>query len=134
MFPWTSPISAIQLLKITPNGVVDITGGDRPNNVPICPIFSTNNNVYVTRGRGGLLVPKSNTTPIEIVGEYGNAIVNGAGCGEAEAMDKMFLNAGISASASAAADQSTFSLYHVFDDNLYSSHQCLSTHSNSWKC
>ena len=33
-------------------------GGCRPNNVPICPIASTNNNVYVTLGGGGLFVAK----------------------------------------------------------------------------
>lgn len=33
-------------------------GGCRPNNVPICPIPSTNNNVYVTLGGGGLFVVK----------------------------------------------------------------------------
>jgi len=33
-------------------------GGCRPNNVPICPIPSTNNNAYVTLGGGGLFVVK----------------------------------------------------------------------------
>ena len=48
---------------------------------------------------------------MKIVGEYGNAIVNGAGCGGIEAGDDLvFLNAGVSASA-AGATQSTFTVY-----------------------
>ena len=33
---------------------------DRPNNVVICPVPSSNNNVYVTLGGGGLFVVKAN--------------------------------------------------------------------------
>ena len=59
-------------------------------------------------------------TPMLIVGEYGNRIINGAGCGGAEAQGRMFFNAGVSASAG-GADQSTFTVYALddsgFDDN-----------------
>ena len=58
---------------------------------------------------------------MQIVGEYGNSLVNGAGCGGAEAQGQMFLNAGTSAS-SAGSDQSTFAVYALdesgFDANV----------------
>lgn len=65
-------------------------------------------------GSGGLFVLKLDQTPMKIVGEYGNAIVNGAGCGGVEANNRMFIGGGVSAS-SAGATQSTFTLY-AFDD------------------
>lgn len=61
------------------------------------------------------------TTPMAIAGEYGNEVVNGAGCGGAMANGHMFLNAGVSASG-AGATQSTFSVYALpdaeFNDNF----------------
>ena len=60
------------------------------------------------------------TTPMTIVGEYGNHIVNGAGCGGVQAGDTMFVNAGVSASP-AGFDQSTFTLY-AFDDTKFTVH------------
>ncbi|KAG7337183.1 hypothetical protein IV203_017386 [Nitzschia inconspicua] len=57
--------------------------GVRPNNLPICPIASKKGLVYVTLAGGGLLVLNPSTTPMTIVGEYGNRIVYGAGCGGA---------------------------------------------------
>lgn len=98
-------------------GAVPIEGGERPNNVPIGTIPSTKNNVYVTFGGGGLLVLKLDTTPMQIIGEYGNVIVNGAGLVGAESKAKMFLNAGVSAGG-AGSDQSTFGVY-AFDDTAY---------------
>lgn len=93
-------------------------GGSRSNNVPICPISSSNNNLYVTLGGGGLFIIKLDTTPMKIIGEYGNAVMNGAGCGGVEANGHMFLNGGISASSS-GAEQSTFTLYS-FNDEMVS--------------
>ena len=55
---------------------------------------------------------------MQIVGEYGDAIVNGAGCAGTQSQNHVFLNAGVSASG-AGADQSTFTLY-ALDDSLYS--------------
>ncbi len=54
---------------------------------------------------------------MRIVGEYGNRIVNGAGCGGVEAQGSMFFNGGVSAS-SAGATQSTFILY-ALDDSKF---------------
>ena len=108
---------------LTPNGYCKENGcasgpdapmGGRGNNVIICPIPSTNGNAYVTMGGGGLLVAKSGETPMQIVGEYGSEVVNGAGCGGVQAGDDMWLNAGVSASG-AGATQSTFTIYAVDD-------------------
>lgn len=93
-------------------------GGSRTNNVPICPITSSNNNGYVTLGGGGLFVVKLNTTPMKIIGEYGNAVINGAGCGGVQNKNLMFLNTGVSAGGS-GFDQSTFGLY-ALDDAKFS--------------
>jgi hypothetical protein len=54
------------------------------------------------------------TMPMKIIAEYGNTVVNGAGCGGVEANGSMFINAGVSASASGAT-QSTFTLYSFED-------------------
>ena len=110
---------------LTPNGVckengcdgVDGALGGRPNNVIICPIASEGGNAYVTMGGGGLIIANTKTTPMSIVGEYGNQSVNGAGCGGVEVEGTMWLNAGVSASA-AGATQSIFTLY-TFNDGDY---------------
>lgn len=52
-----------------------------------------------------------------IVGEYGNRIVNGAGCGGVEAEGSFFFNGGVSASG-AGATQSTFTLYALDDSGF----------------
>lgn len=111
---------------LTPNGYCKQDGctssalppTGRTNNVPICPIPSTENNLYTSLGGGGLLVMDLKTTPISIVGEYGGKIFNGAGCGGTQVDQQMFLNAGISAAAS-GSDQSTFTVYSM-DDTAYS--------------
>lgn len=63
----------------------------------------------------------TDANPMTIVGEYGNEVVNGAGCGGAEANGHMFLNGGVSASG-AGATQSTFTVYALpdteFDNNF----------------
>ena len=55
---------------------------------------------------------------MQIVGEYTNRIVNGAGCGGIETREKVFINGGVSGSG-AGFDQSTFTVY-AFDDTKYS--------------
>ena len=88
--------------------------GGRPNNVIICPIVSEGDRGYVTMGGGGLLVADIASTPMRIVGEYGNRMVNGAGCGGVEAGGRMWLNAGVSASPTGAT-QSVFTVYAIDD-------------------
>ena len=109
--------------NLTPNGFCkengcsdnnDGTLGGRANNVIICPIVSDNDNAYITFGGGGLLVADTTSTPMNIVGEYDNQVVNGAGCGGVQVGDNMWLNAGVSASGSGAT-QSTFSMYNIDD-------------------
>lgn len=105
---------------LTPNGVCREDGcGDgpsagRPNNLIICPVSSTSGLSYISMGGGGLLVADTATTPMSIVGEYGNADVNGAGCGGGQTGDTMWLNAGVSA-ADAGATWSTFTMYALDD-------------------
>ncbi len=113
--------SAEATALLTPNGKCRQNGcgagpdgsmGGRPGNVIVCPIVSSTNKVYVTFGGGGLLVADANATPMKIVGEYGNNVINGAGCGGVEAGGNVYLNAGASAS-SAGATQSVFSMYRL---------------------
>ena len=98
---------------------MDGAAGGRPNNVIVCPIPSTNDNAYVTMGGGGLLVTDLASTPMAIVGEYGNQVINGAGCGGGQVDDEMWINAGVSASG-AGATWSTFTMY-TLDDTAYDS-------------
>ena len=77
-------------------------------------------------GGGGLLIVSANTTPMRIVGEYGNQAINGAGCGGAQAGNDMYLNAGVSAAAGGAT-WSTFTMYTV-DDSAFG---CSSNPQNS---
>lgn len=88
--------------------------GGRTNNLIICPIVSSSNHAYITLAGGGLLVANTEQTPMAIVGEYDNQVINGAGCGGVEVNGKMWLNAGISAS-DAGATQSTFTVYNIDD-------------------
>lgn len=109
---------------LTPSGVCKENGcggadgalGGRPNNVIICPIPSSGGNSYITLGGGGLLIANTKTTPMSIVGEYGNQVINGAGCGGVQVDDTMWINAGVSASSAGAA-QSTFSMYTLADSD-----------------
>ena len=110
--------------KCRENGCIDGpdgSDGGRVNNVIVCPIVSTNDNVYITFGGGGLLIADLTTTPMSIVGEYGQQVINGAGCGGEQTGDQMWVNAGVSASG-AGATQSTFTLYTI-DDTAFESPQ-----------
>lgn len=108
---------------LTPGGVCkengceagdDAPNGGRPNNVIICPITSTHGLAYITMGGGGLLVADTRETPMAIRGEYGNATINGAGCGGGQTGDWMWINAGVSASE-AGGVWSTFTMYRLDD-------------------
>ncbi|MEE9380370.1 MAG: hypothetical protein V3V03_03110, partial [Hyphomonadaceae bacterium] len=63
---------------------------------------------------GGLLIADTTATPMTIVGEYGQAIVNGAGCGGVQVANEMWINAGVSAAGS-GVDQSTYTMYTIDD-------------------
>jgi len=112
--------------NFTPNGFCKEDGCSltaistgRTNNVPICPISSTRNSMFITLGGGGLIIANLMSTPMSIVGEYSSNIVNGAGCGGVQYQneDQIFLNAGVSAGG-AGLDQSTFTIYS-FQDSAY---------------
>ncbi len=106
--------------NLTPNGFCKENGcagglngssGGRPNNAILCPIPAFDNAlVYVTLAGGGLLVIDSSATPMAIVGEYGNEVINGAGCAGAQAEGLIHLDAGVSAAA-AGLTQSTYAVY-----------------------
>lgn len=113
--------------KCRENGCASGPDGDlggRANNVIICPIVSASDNAYITFGGGGLIVADTTTTPMAITGEYGQQIINGAGCGGVQVDDKMWLNAGVSASEAPGAGnvQSTFTIYTI-DDTAFSTVQ-----------
>ncbi|MEQ1567238.1 MAG: hypothetical protein ABMA64_16475 [Myxococcota bacterium] len=107
---------------LTPNGKCKENGcpsgpngsmGGRTNNAILCPIPANDNAlVYVTLAGGGLLVVDSSATPMAVVGEYGNQVINGAGCAGAQANGRIYLDSGVSASA-AGLTQSTFGVYSV---------------------
>ena len=114
--------------KCRENGCSSGSDGDmggRVNNVIICPIPSANDHAYITMGGGGLLVADTTTTPMTIIGEYGQQVINGAGCGGVQVGDHMWLNAGISASG-AGNVQSTFTLY-TLDDSAFNTVQTENT-------
>jgi len=91
----------------------DGSEGGRPNNLIICPIPSeTTDHTFVTLAGGGMFVVDHSTTPMSIVGEYGNQVINGAGCGGVEGDGSIYMNAGVSASG-AGATHSTFTIYDI---------------------
>ena len=105
---------------LTPNGFCKENGctsgpngssGGRPNNAILCPIPANDNAlVYVTLAGGGLLVIDSSTTPMAIVAEYGNEVINGAGCAGTQANGLIHLDGGVSAGAGGLT-QSTYAVY-----------------------
>lgn len=124
--------SSEALSDVTPTGVCKENGcpsaqngtaGGRPNNVIICPIPSSGGRAYITVGGGGLLIANTFATPMKLAAEYGQEVVNGAGCGGVETGVNaggahegvsVWINAGVSAAA-AGATWSTFTMY-TFDD------------------
>jgi DNA-binding beta-propeller fold protein YncE len=79
----------------TPNGQPCQAPSLRPDNAPICPITeSTSRFTFVTLRGGGLFVVDSRATPMQIVGEYDQAVVHGNGCLGAEVPGKMYIDSG----------------------------------------
>lgn len=115
---------------LTPKGICKENGcddgpdgklGGRPKNFIICPVVSDRGNAHINFAGGGLLIADTQTTPMKIVGEYDNQIVNGAGiggrCGTIKVRNDIWSNAGVSASE-AGADQSTFTVF-TLDDSQF---------------
>ncbi|ELS01268.1 hypothetical protein Xen7305DRAFT_00009710 [Xenococcus sp. PCC 7305] len=123
--------------NLTPNGICkenectdnsNETPAGRANNLIICPITSNNDHAYITFGGGGLLIADIKTTPMQIIAEYDNKTINGAGCGGVQVGNEMWLNAGVSASK-AGATQSTFTMYSIDDSQLGKTANALNTPS-----
>ena len=108
--------SAAGLSATTPGGALK-QGPGRGGNVVVCPIVAESGNTYITFGGGGLLVADSNTTPMAIVAEYTNDVLNGAGCGGMQIGNQIYLNAGASASG-AGATQSVMTIYAIDDSAI----------------
>jgi hypothetical protein len=122
--------SDADLSDLTPNGYCKETGcsvatalpltlGGRPNNAPICPIISPEDNLYTTLADGGLFIIDIVSTPMTIIAEYESNVVQGAGCGGVMADGKMFMNAGVAA-GTVGANESTFTIY-AFSDSAFQS-------------
>jgi hypothetical protein len=80
---------------VTPNGATCEAAGLRPDNAPICPVFSSNPAVsWITLRGGGLFVVDATVTPIGLIGEYDMDTIHPNGCGGAEGSGRMFLNSG----------------------------------------
>jgi hypothetical protein len=115
----TGDYSSEGLKNLTPQGKCKENGctggvngaqGGRPNNAVVCPITSSGDHIYATLTGGGLLVIDATTTPLSIVGEYGNGVVYGAGCGGVEVGGKMFVNSGVTSATGATESVSYISL------------------------
>lgn len=82
----------------TPNGAPKQDPVLRPDNAPICPRTSEDGEVtFASLRGGGMFVVDHNQTPMGIVAEYDRNQVDDNGCGQFEARDKMFVNAGAGA-------------------------------------
>jgi DNA-binding beta-propeller fold protein YncE len=79
----------------TPAGLPCQSAALRPDNAPICPIIDSSSRFsFVTLRGGGLFVVDSQSTPMQIVGEYDQTVVHGNGCLGAESLEKMYIDSG----------------------------------------
>jgi hypothetical protein len=111
------------LANLTPNGFCKENGcvggvngpsGGRPNTAPICPLVSAaSNRIYTTMSGGGLFVIDISTTPMQIIGEYGNQVVYGAGCGGSVVNGTMYINSGVFASTGAVQSVSSRCIFPI---------------------
>ncbi|MGH9719723.1 MAG: hypothetical protein ACRD8O_05890, partial [Bryobacteraceae bacterium] len=85
---------------------------NRPDNAPICPVISADNKAFVTLRGGGLFVVDPTSTPMAIVGEYGNLFMGRDGCGGAQVGKTVFLNGG---AGTLTTNPSEFNVYQIRD-------------------
>lgn len=104
-----NPAAAIDFITCTtPNGVACEAAGIRPDNAPICPIIDRSGDLgFITLRGGGMFIVDPRTTPMQIVGEYDMAHINGNGCGGVDTDDAMFMNSG----GGTAANLDQFDVY-----------------------
>jgi DNA-binding beta-propeller fold protein YncE len=86
---------------------------NRPDNAPICPVVSADNKVFVTLRGGGLFVVDPVSTPMAIVGEFGNSFMGRDGCGGAQSGKTVFLNGG---AGTLTTNPSEFNIYRIPDE------------------
>jgi hypothetical protein len=82
----------------TPSGAPRQSAELRPDNAPICPRTTNDGRLtFVSLRGGGAFVVDHTTTPMRIVAEYDKTTVGDNGCGQVQADDKMYVNAGAGA-------------------------------------
>ena len=79
----------------TPSGKPCQAADLRPDNAPICPVISSENDLaFVTLRGGGMLVVDPRPTPMRIVAEYDMKTVHGNGCGGLQLGQNLYVNSG----------------------------------------
>jgi hypothetical protein len=86
---------------------------NRPDNAPICPITTFQNRSVITLRGGGMFVVDPTTTPMSIVGEYGNQLYGRDGCGGIQVGNKVYMNGG---AGTPTTNHSEFMLYTLEDN------------------
>jgi hypothetical protein len=82
----------------TPSGAARQDPVLRPDNAPICPRTTRDGRfAFVSLRGGGAFVVDHTTTPMRIVAEYDVRHVGDNGCGQVQAGDRMYVNAGAGA-------------------------------------
>ena len=83
---------------VTPSGALKQDPALRPDNAPVCPRVTEDGRLtFVSLRGGGAFVVDHRSEPMRIVAEYDKDHVGDHGCGQVQARDKMFVNAGAGA-------------------------------------
>lgn len=83
---------------LTPSGAPRQDAVLRPDNAPICPRVTDDGRfTFVSLRGGGAFVVDHRSEPMRIVAEYDKAHIGDNGCGQAQAGNRMFVNAGAGA-------------------------------------
>jgi hypothetical protein len=85
---------------------------NRPDNAPLVPVITYNNKAIVMLRGGGLLVVDPTSTPMPIVGEYGNRYFGRDGFSGIQTGHRVILNAG---AGTEATKESGYNLYQIED-------------------
>ena len=85
---------------------------NRPDNAPICPVISFNNQVFTTLRGGGMFVVDPDTKPMSIVAEYGTEFMGRDGCGGVQVANNVYLIAG---AGTTVTNTSEFIVYQARD-------------------
>lgn len=89
------PIALDLAVGTTPAGASREDPMLRPDNAPICPMIDASSRfTFTTLRGGGLLVVRTDVSPMQIVGEYDRTVIHPNGCGGLQVGDKMYINSG----------------------------------------